>query len=148
MIGRDISIANKLEVQAGNVILVPGCEPTSSFTSTTLDANRNCKTSVITVGDALEAIPGATLEFLQNPRKLFFVLPSGPPVTPGCNGCASLDDYYQLLRDVGAPACLPKTITEININQKDDGKCPPNPLENCPSVDQLCRSFPFKGILG
>lgn len=149
MIGRDILIANKLEVQAGNVILVPGCEPTSSLTSFTLDANRKCKASVISVADALEAIPGATLEFQRNPTKLFFVLPAGPPVTPGCNSCSSIDDYYQALRDGGSPNCLPKTIKEIDINAKNNGECQPaDPFAGCASVDQLCRTFPLKGILG
>lgn len=149
MIGRDISIANKLEVLAGNVLLVPGCEPVSAFTSVTLDANRKCKSSVISVADALEAIPGATLEFQRNPTKLFFVLPAGPPVTPGCNDCSSVVDFYQALRDQGNPVCMPKTITEININAKNgDDKCAADPLAGCASVDQLCRTFPLKGILG
>lgn len=148
MIGRDISIANRLEILAGNVILVPGCEPTSAFTSTTLDANRNCKSSVISVDEALEAVPGATLEFLRNPTKLFFVLPAGPPSQPGCNDCVSTADYYQALRDHGNPTCLPKTIEEINIFQKGSkGPCP-DPFAGCSSVDQLCRTFPLKGILG
>ncbi len=146
MIGIDISIANKLEVLAGNVILVPGCEPTSAFTSTTLDANRKCAKSVISVADALEAIPGATLEFLRNPTKMFFVLPAGPPVMPGCNDCSSITDYYQALRDQGSPTCLPKTITEIT-NGKQSDSCP-DPFAGCASVDQLCRTFPVKGILG
>jgi hypothetical protein len=148
MIGRDISIANKLEILAGNVILVPGCEPTSAFTSTTLDANRKCKTSVIAVHEALEVIPGATLEFLRNPMKLFFVLPAGPPPTPGCNSCSFLEDYYQMLRDAGTESCLPKTIKEINIYDDDKDKCPADPFNGCSSIDQLCRSFPMKGILG
>lgn len=148
MIGRDISIANKLEVLAGNVLLVPGCEPTSAFTSVTLDANRKCKASVISVHEALEAIPGATLEFLRNPTKMFFVLPSGPPTSPGCNSCDAVQDYYQLLRDAGTESCLPKTIKEINIYEDGKENCPPNPLNGCSSIDQLCRSFPMNGILG
>jgi hypothetical protein len=149
MIGRDISIANKLEVLAGNVLLVPGCEPTSAFTSVTLDANRKCKSSVISVEEALEVIPGATLEFLRNPTKMFFVLPFGPPPTPGCNTCLSVTDYYQLLRDNGDPTCLPKTIEEINIYDKGSkSDCQPDPFAGCASVDQLCRTFPLKGILG
>lgn len=146
MIGNSISIANKLEILAGNVILVPGCEPTSSFTSTTLDANRDCKSSVISVEEALDAIPNATLEFLRNPTKLFFVLPSGPPTTPGCSSCLTITDYYQLLRDRGNPNCLPKTIVEITDEQQDPN-CPA-PFAGCASIDQLCQKFPVRGILG
>lgn len=151
MIGTSISIANKLEIQAGNVILIPGCEPTSAFTSTTLDANRKCKASVISVHEALEAIPDATLEYMRNPTKLFFVLPVGPPPQPGCNTCSYINDYYQRLRDAGDDVCLPKTIKEINIydkDGKDDGDDCTDPFKGCSSIDQLCRSFPLKGILG
>lgn len=95
-----VSIANKLEVLPGNVILSPGCEPTSAITSLTLMANQKCKQSTIPLADALAAIPDATLAFMSNPRKLFFVLPEGPPTIPGCNTCDAGLDYYQILRDI------------------------------------------------
>ena len=116
MIGNSVAIANKLEVLLGNVIMVPGCEPVSDFTSTTLAANMQCKTSVIKVADALCKIPGSTLEFQTNPRRLFFVLPSGPPRIPGCNDCDSQPDYYAMLRDICPSPDLPKTIQEIKVD--------------------------------
>lgn len=115
VIGNTVSIANKLEVLLGNVIMVPGCEPVSDFTSTTLAANMQCKTSVIKVEDALCKIPGSTLEFQSNPRRLFFVLPSGPPIPAGCNACDTQPDWYAMLRDICPPDNLPKTIQEIKV---------------------------------
>lgn len=115
MIGNTVSIANKLEVLLGNVIMVPGCEPVSDFTSTTLAANMHCKSSVIKVEDALCRIPGSTLEFQANPRRLFFVLPSGPPKAPGCNNCDAQPDWYEMLRDICPSPNLPKTIQEIKV---------------------------------
>jgi len=100
MIGSDVSIANKLEVKLGNIILVPGCEPISDFTSTSLAVNIDCNSSFVTLRDALEAIPGSTIVRQTNPSRLFFVLPIGPPVKPGCQSCQSIDDYYQILRDI------------------------------------------------
>jgi len=135
MIGNTVQIANKLEVLLGNVVLVPGCEPISDLTSTTLAANMHCLASVVAVRDALEAIPGSTLEFQSNPRRLFFVLPSGPPPTPGCGVCVDQPDYYAILRSIGPSTSLPKTIVEVDVNQ-----------EPGVSVDEACAAFPLKGI--
>lgn len=123
VIGNTVSIANKLEVLLGNVLLVPGCEPVSDFTSTTLAANMHCKSSVIKVEDALCRIPGSTLEFQANPRRLFFVLPSGPPRVPGCNDCSAQPDWYEMLRDICPDNNLPKTIEEIKV-------CPAQPTHD------------------
>lgn len=98
-----INIANKLTVLPGNIILIPGCEPLSELSSLSLSANINCKSSVITLAAALEAIPGSTVEILSNPKSFFFVLPEGPPTTPGCNSCDSGVDWYQILRDATTP---------------------------------------------
>lgn len=139
MIGNTVAIANKLEVLLGNVIVVPGCEPVSDFTSTTLAANMQCNASVIKVEEALEAIPGSTLEFQSNPRRLFFVLPSGPPLAPNQNGTT---DWYALLR--GAPSAhnLPKTIQEIRVTSPDA-----DDVDEGITVNQACN-VPLKGIFG
>lgn len=129
-------IRNKIEVLPGNKVLVPGCEPTSAFTSPTLAENRDCKASVVDLADALEAVPGSTVIYMSNPRKKFFVLPSGPPPSPEtCSGRCDVEDWYQLLRDIG---------DSINVE---------NPLcsgiNNKPrSVSEICSAFPLKGIFG
>lgn len=129
-----ITIRNRLEVLRGNKILVPGCEPTSAFSSSTLAENRDCKVTVVDLADALEAIPGSTVIFWRNPRTRFFVLPSGPPPTPDdCrDDCVRQPDFYQLLRDIGEEVDAPT----------DSGK------RFSTSVGQICEAFTMniKGI--
>ncbi len=121
-----ISIRNKLEVLLGNKILVPGCEPTSAFTSPTLAENRKCGAAVVDLAAALDAISGSGIESLRNPRRLFFILPEGPATRFGCRNTKSVEDYYQILRDVGQPVA---------------DEQPSRP----PSVDKMCEWFPLKG---
>lgn len=124
-------IRNKLEILRGNKILVPGCEPTSAFTSPTLAENRECKSTVVDLKDALEAIPDATIETWSNPRTRFFVLPKGPPPSPDdCGNCVPQVDYYQLLRDIGEEIDVPNAL----CNQWPK------------SVGEICDAFPLNGI--
>jgi len=98
-----INVTNKLEVKrggsGGGYIQVPGCEPLSNLTSIVLLANFKCNNSIVTLNDALEAIPDAQIELTFNPLTRWFVLPSGPP--PGF-GCAEFtcDDWYEVLRQI------------------------------------------------
>jgi hypothetical protein len=132
-----IRIQNKLEILRGNKILVPGCEPTSAFTSPTLAENRDCKASVVDLADAIKAIPDATIEMWGNPRTRFFVLPSGPAPSPQkCTNCSVQPDYYQLLRDIGEPTEVDNVISK---------KCP---ADTPTSVGQICSAFSFKGVFG
>lgn len=131
-----IRIANKLEVLTGNKILVPGCEPTSAFTSPTLAENRDCTASIVDLADALAAIPGSTVIYIRNPRKKFFVLPNGPAEDPSVcdNPCVkSVQDWYQILRNLGDQVDVPKLNT---------GRCGDRPL----TVGEICEAFPLKGI--
>jgi len=117
-----VSIANKLEVKDGNVIQVPGCEPLSELSSLTLAANIDCKSAVITLAAALEAIPGSTIE-MTKPKKIYFVLPDGPPSRYGCTTCAGIDDWYQVLREASTPI-QPQTPDVA-------GPCDPFPIPRC-----------------
>ena len=132
-----IIIQNKLQVLAGNKVLVPGCEPTSAFTSTTLAENRDCTASVVDLADALEAVTGSTVIYMRNPRRKFFVLPNGPPPSPDCCGksrCACVgEDWYQKLRDIGE---------EIGVDSLAECRKLNKPL----SVGEICNAFPLKGI--
>ena len=102
----DIKIANMLEILNGNIIMVPGCEPSSGFTSPTLAANMTCKAPAINLETALEVIPGAEIVRFSTGRK-FLVLPNGPP--PSKSRCDRLadgngkvectPDWYQILKD-------------------------------------------------
>lgn len=114
-----ISIRGKLEVLPGGVINIPGCEPITAFTSTTLAANMSCKSSIITLKKAKELIPEATMEYTINPLRWYFVLPSGPPPQTGCQstsdpnnpnrGC--ITDWYQVLKDGAEPVATEEEDT-------------------------------------
>jgi len=127
-----IEIRNKLEILPGNKLVVPGCEPTSAFTSDTLAANRQCEMTVVDLRDALAVIPGAEIVSWSNPLRRFLVLPSGPPPSPDkCSGNCTVEDWYALLRSIGRPA------------QTTVLKCDP---DRPPTVDEICSAFPLRGI--
>lgn len=142
-----IRICNLLEVRAGNKIIVPGCEPTSAFTSPTLAENRECKQTVVDLQAALEAIPGSTIISIRNPgsgrpKGLFFKLPDGPPTPPGCRTCTAIEDHYAKLREIGEELDYTKTIQEIDITRPSGVPTTGFPVpESCNS--QLCKVFPF-----
>jgi hypothetical protein len=98
-----VYIYRKLDVLAGDKLLVPGCEPTSTISSKMLAAQlreRNCGTALVDLADALEAIPGSTIEYgihwTMGYRKKWLVL---PPVKQGCP-CTPVEDYYAILREL------------------------------------------------
>jgi hypothetical protein len=100
----EIMIRNKLEIMNGNVINVPGCEPVSSVTGTSLLRNNNCAASVIPVADVLRLIPGSRIVRVLTPAGQsgtgrFIELPNGPP--PNANKCPKvcLTDYYRILKE-------------------------------------------------
>lgn len=95
----NIDIANALEIKHGDVILVPGCEPISTVTSVTLDTTRECNNAEVSLSAALEAIPEATIRVTPNPLTRWFVLPEGPSTPHECP-CRSIEDYYELLRQI------------------------------------------------
>lgn len=97
------SISYQLEILGTNKIIVPGCEPSSTITSKTLNAYlalHCCGSATVDLAVALSVIPGSYIKFGVNyyksgVRQRWFVL---PPITPQCP-CKSHDDYYKILRD-------------------------------------------------
>jgi len=141
-----IRICNLLEVRAGNKIVVPGCEPTSAFTSPTLAENRDCKQTVIDLQEALDAVPGSTIVSIRNPgstrpKGLFFKLPNGPPGNYGCTDTTSIQDHYAKLRAVGKDMDFTKSIQEIDINRPTRTNPNGYPVFE-PCRDQVCKVFP------
>lgn len=130
-----INIQNALEVLPGNIIRVPGCEPTSAFTSPTLAANQDCNASTISLAAALEAIPDAKV--IKWPMsggayvKRFFVLPEGPPSRAGCKDPSDVPacrvDYYQILRDNADGLAVDNTSSSSTM-----------------TVDQVCELFSLR----
>lgn len=99
----NIFVKNRLEIKLGNILQVPGCEPTTSISSLALSKNLDCNASIIPLADALALIPGSRVVGSLAPRGhagtgMFFELPSGPP--PDGNSCVcSVEDWYKILRD-------------------------------------------------
>lgn len=99
-----IYIEHKLDVIGKDVIIAPGCEPTSALTSTTLARWNECGGATVNLAEALEAIPGSYIRYQINNgesngvRKRWFVLPAYCPICEP--GCTSMPDYHQILRDL------------------------------------------------
>lgn len=111
--GRNITIQNKLEILPGNVLRIPGMEPTTAFTSDTLSVNiseapcnpsneqyisnvTDCgQASYIDLAQAVEIITDVTgsppkIEKALTPSGFpgtgkFLVLPEGSPTEYGCD---------------------------------------------------------------
>lgn len=127
MINTTINIKNRLEVKAGNIVLIPGCEPISDVSSLGLQRNIHCKASVIPVKDVLRLIPGSKLILLAmrpagtlNPGS-YIELPSGPPQDGNTCPAPCLQDWYQILKD--------------NVPQPEEEKKPP------------CAGFNYSGCV-
>ncbi len=138
-----IQVANRLNIlpgDRGGRILIPGCEPTSVLSSTTLHKNLKgiCKAAFVHVNDAMEAIPGARIEFISNMERAggsrVFVL---PPYDINCP-CCDANDWYEVLRnlaDSGEEDCVeapdPIGFNCSPMSESDQWRggskdCPPN----------------------
>ena len=97
-----IYLVRKINVLPGNIIIVPGTEPSTTVTSTTLEleirkAGRQSP-AIISLKSALELIPGSHVEILSNynaPVQKLFVLPEENLLS--C--CVVHPDWYELLRE-------------------------------------------------
>jgi len=122
-----IKTEHRINVISGNKILVPGCEPQSTISSTTLAKEQQedgiCNGALVDLDDALDAIPGSRVILGMNWGNLgtqkFFVL---PPVDNSlcCRGSIALEDYYAVLRG------LPSAETEQDLE---------NIVDNCDSFN-------------
>jgi hypothetical protein len=134
-----ITVQNRLEVRPGNVILVPGCEPTSAFTSPTLAANQDCSGSIVTLAAVLANIPGAKVTQLYNGggahTKMYVILPSGPAPSPNrCNAPgtstpACIPDWYAIIKELAEP-----------ITSDDE--------EESQTVEQICERYSIQTRCG
>jgi len=125
----EVIVQNRLEVVGGRGVVVPGCEPTSAVTSTTLMREQRgiCKNTMVDVAAALLAIPGSTLEFGLNfggVRQTWFVLPPSPFAC--CQPYA--EDWYKILRELPP---LPDQVEDRfdNCNTLGMGFCPSGDFE-------------------
>lgn len=125
-----VSIQHQLEITPGNKIVIPGCEPTSSLSSSALSYNLSqfgCNNALIDLDQALSAIPGSYIKWGSNynrgnTRQKWYVLPT---ISTDCP-CASYDDYYAILKSLSA-----------NVDPVDESYdyCDMNNMGYCPSPD-------------
>ena len=88
----------------GGRVLIPGCEPSSTVSSYTMEAQMVkygiCKGAVANVDDILAAIPGSRIEFIMNSgqpgTRRYLVL---PPIDQTC--CTDKPDYYAIIKELG-----------------------------------------------
>jgi hypothetical protein len=98
------SIGFRMNVSRGDWVLVPGCEPTSTLTSTRMTSEMQrlglCSCAIVDLQDILDAIPGAYVEYIPNSGYMgstkILVLPAYDQSCP----CAERPDYYATLRSL------------------------------------------------
>lgn len=141
-----IKIQNKLEILPGNVLRIPGNEPTTAFSSDTLAVNmqeapinpsnedilenveNNQRPSIIDLSQAIDIITEITgcppkIEKVMSPSGFpatgkFLVLPEGTPKPYGCDECSKYHDWYSIFSALADP---------INVEDLDDD----NPIKKC-----------------
>lgn len=96
---RRVSLSYQLPVLAGDIILVPGCEPSSELSSFTLTRAMDCGKATVKLADVLEAIPGSYIWYTVDSsngsvRKKFVVF---PPIQIDCS-CQPYPDFYAILK--------------------------------------------------
>ena len=135
----EILIEHIMNVIHGDLILVPGCEPISTVTSTTLEAELRekeiCSGSVVALQDVLDAIPGTRVVIGMNWGNLsvqkFLVFPSVDQRLC-CQGVIAETDIYAILRS------LPQVVGADEV-QEIIGK-------GCDSFKATCDSSLFQPI--
>ncbi len=104
---RNIAIQRKISILAGGIIIVPGTEPSTAVTSTTLElelrkAGRQSP-AIVDLKAALALIPGSSVEIISNTNSYamkFLVLPAQDVDDCNCNNI----DYYEILRGAARQA--------------------------------------------
>jgi len=111
------TINRRLNVIRGDRVLVPGCEPTSTLTSTRMMAEMNrlglCQCAIVDLADILEAIPGAYTEYIPNSGHMgsskILILPSEDQTCP----CTTHEDWYETIRGLCSESATEEEINEI-----------------------------------
>lgn len=118
----------------GGFVLVPGCEPASTLTSTRMMAQMKeqglCQgCAIVSVNDVLEAIPGSRIEFIANNGRMggqkLLVLPAFDLSCP----CDLWPDYYGILKSL----CREATEEEMEEIQ---GVCDSFSIDPCQNNPQ------------
>jgi hypothetical protein len=132
----------QLEILVKSKIMVPGCEPVSSFSSPRLAywmSQYGCEDPLVDVEDALNAIPGSYVKYginfnRQGFRQAWFVL---PPFRTDCV-CEQQQDWFNILRTLPRHK-MPEPdqfAEECGVN--DQGFCPRD-FEYTPPLPDIYR---------
>lgn len=112
-----ISVSRGMNVLPGGRIIIPGTEPSTTVTSTTLEVEIRKLgipvPAIITVKDALALIPGSRVELLENygaPIQQLYILPEHNLDCP----CEREADYYKIMRDNSRPATEDEALELMN----------------------------------
>jgi hypothetical protein len=149
----ETTISHQLEVIANNKVMVPGCEPTSALSSTTLSsylAESGCGNALVDLEDALEAIPGSFVKLGANFnrggfRQKWLVL---PPIDTDCP-CDEYPDYYDILRSLASEE-LPVEEDFDSCDVIGQGFCPSPDFKDIepPPTDPYQEEGTFPGDVG
>jgi hypothetical protein len=123
---RPIFYQNWLIIQPNNKIMVPGCEPESAISVPTLMSQMRqggfCTGGcLVDLQDALDAIPGSRVEFLNNFNIYSHSIFRFPPTNLDCP-CATMDDYYNILRGLArsSPSDSEREILQPTDNSRNE----------------------------
>jgi hypothetical protein len=104
---REIAIERAIAILPNNILIVPGSEPSTTVTSTTLELEirRSGRETpaIVDLRRALEVIPGSWVKLMSNsnsPTQKFLILPAQDLDDCNCNQV----DYYEILRMAARPA--------------------------------------------
>ncbi len=105
----DIKLFRKINVLPGNIIIVPGTEPSTTLTSSTLQLEIRKAgleiPAIIDLKTALDLIPGSRIELIENsnaPVQKLFVLPGVNMTECGLRP----PDYYAILKSAARKASI------------------------------------------
>lgn len=116
-----VSLHLRLPILPGQVVMVPGCEPTSAITSPALLRNFNCPHPTAKVSDILAAIEGSKVVYISDygARDSFLELPGMDITCP----CTSHPDYYAIIKSLASGEdVVEEKYDYCNVN--DMGYCP------------------------
>jgi len=145
-----IVIQNRLEVIGADRVIVPGCEPTSALSSTTLMRFSDCGAATVNLYEALAAIPGSSMEYQINNgesngvRKRWLVLPPYELTCP----CVPMLDSYAILKELAKKEDEEENLLEDECQLLDQGFCPPINFETAevPPVSPYREEGNYFGI--
>jgi hypothetical protein len=138
----DATFSRLLPILPNQTIMVPGCEFSTSVTSTTFDNDDliQCRHPTVALQRALDHLPGSKVLKLAGGTGInsgwFFQLPEGPAL----DCCGNPTDWYQILRDLSndVPVEAPD-YADCEVVNYNPGRDNPSGSATAPAV----RTSPY-----